>query len=84
MKLIVAGVALIALSLLAPLAGLNPLYPALAGIVCALVGVVRDGPPVPQGGTEASPGAAADAAALSNYKFPRPDDHSVGPSVGAG
>jgi hypothetical protein len=79
MKLIVTGVALIALSLLAPLAGLNPLYPALAGIVCALVGAFRGASPLSQGGTEASPGAAADAAALSNYKFPQPDDHSVGP-----
>jgi hypothetical protein len=81
MKLIVTGVALIVLALvLAPLAGINPLYPTLAGIVCALVGAFRDAPPMPQGG-EASPGAATDAAALSGYTFPRPEEH--GPSIDA-
>jgi hypothetical protein len=84
MKLIVAGVALIALSLFAPLAGLNPLYPALAGIVCGLIGAFRDAQPLPDASADASPGATADAAALSSYKFPKPDDHDIGPSVGVG
>jgi hypothetical protein len=74
MKLIVAGGALIAFSLvLAPLAGINPLYPALAGIVCTLVGVCRDSQPFPERGGEASPGAATDAATLAYYTSVRPD-----------
>jgi hypothetical protein len=79
MKLAAIGVALIALSLvLASFAGINPLYLTLAGIVCGLVGVVRDAPSLPEGGAEASPGAAVDAATLASYTYPRPDG-GVGP-----
>jgi hypothetical protein len=80
MKLIITGVALIALSLvLAHLAGINPLYLTLAGIACGLVGAFRDAPPSPAPGAEASPGAAADAAVLANYSFPKPEER--GPTI---
>jgi hypothetical protein len=80
MKLVVIGLALIALSLvLAHLAGINPVFLTFAGIACALIGAFRNATPSPMRDTEASPGAVADAAVLANYTFPKPEER--GPTM---
>jgi hypothetical protein len=65
--LLIAGGAIIGLT-----TDLNPALLIIAGFVCGLIAAVRGAPQPPDHDGAASPGAEADAHALSNYRFLSP------------
>jgi hypothetical protein len=67
MKLLVAGLALIAAGLaLVLFTDLNPAMLLIAGVVCAFIAVIRGAAPFPDRGPVVPAGALSDAESLSN------------------